>query len=368
MKTILISSDCYLPRWDGIARFLSELIPKINNNFKILLAIPDFGKSPTYKNVEEHKFPLIKIQFGDIYFSKVNKKELKTLVEKCDFVFNQTLGPIGMKVIKYAKKKNKPVISYVHSIEWELASKGIKYFRTLVSIGMKKIVKKLYNKCTLLLLPSKEMEDLLTVHGVKTKKEVIKLGINTKTFKPASNKNYIKKKLGFKTNDFIIGYCGRLSREKDLITLYKAFLEISKKFKNIKLLIIGEGPQKKELKHKNIILASSQDNVVPFLQAMDVYVLPSLTETSSLSTMEAMSCEIPVIATPVGNIKEYVRDGETGFLFPRGDVKSLVKKIEVLIKDKNLREKLGKEGRKIIKKRHNWNEKVKEIIKILKEF
>ena len=367
-RTLLISSDCFLPRWDGIAMFLSELIPEIRNDFKLIIAVPDFGKSPEFKNVELHKFPLLKLQVGDIYFSRVNKKELKHLVKQCDFVFNQTLGPIGIKVIKYAKQLNKPVISYVHSIDWELASKGVKYFKTLILIWMKILVKKSYNKCSLLLLPSKEMEDLLTVHGITTKKEVLKLGIDTEIFTPVLNKNELKKKLGLNNTDFVIGYCGRLSREKDLPTLFEAFLKIRKKHKNAKLLIVGEGPQKEILKHKDILLVGSQDNVVPFLQTMDIYVLPSLTETSSLSTMEAMSCELPVIVTPVGNIKEYVRDGENGLVFPRGDIKSLVKKINSLIKNESLRKKLGKEGRKTIKERHDWKNKVDKLRKILKEF
>ncbi len=367
MKTILISSDCFLPRWDGIAKFLSELIPEINNEFKILLAIPDFGRTPKYKNVELHKFPLIKVRFGDIFFSRVNCREIKDLVEKCDFVFNQTLGPIGMKVIKQAKKMHKPVIGYVHSIDWELASEGVKHFKLLVRLVMKRLVRRLYNKCTLLLLPSKEMEDLLTVHRVRTKKEIVKLGVDTRRFKPA-NKNNAKKNIGFNKSDFIIGFCGRLSREKNLPTLFEAFKKINKKYKNTKLLIVGEGPQKEILTHPNVILVGAKNNVVPFLQAMDVYVLPSLTETSSLSTMEAMSCGLPVIVTPVGNLKEYVIDKETGLLFPRGDINNLKDKIKYLMKHEEIRTQLGLAARKKIQERHDWNNTVTELKRILKEF
>ncbi|MBI5065222.1 glycosyltransferase family 4 protein [Candidatus Woesearchaeota archaeon] len=366
MKTILISSDCYLPRWDGIARFLSQLLPELNNEFKIIVAVPDFGKSQKYKNVEEQKFPLIKIQFGDIYLSRVNNKRIKELVSRCDFVFNQTIGPIGRKTIKQASKQNKPIISYVHSIEWELASKGVKYFKTLVRIFVKILVKRLYKKCSLLILPSKEMEDILTVKGIKTKKEVIELGVNTETFKPA-DKNLAKERLGLK-NKFIIGYCGRLSREKDLPTLFNAFLRAKKNQANVKLLIVGDGPAKEELKHPDVILVGAQNNVVPYLQAMDLYVLPSLTETSSLSTMEAMSCEIPVIVTPVGNIKEYVRDRETGLFFPRGDFKSLARKISLLLKNPIMRERLAKAGRQIIQKRHDWKNTAEAIKKRFRKY
>ena len=81
---------------------------------------------------------------------------------------------------------------------------------------------------------------------------------------------------------------------------------------------------------EKVVLTGPKNNLVPYYQAMDVYVLPSLSETSSLTTMEAMASGVPVITTPVGLIKEYVEDGRNGFFFPKRDADKLFQKIEYL--------------------------------------
>ena len=93
------------------------------------------------------------------------------------------------------------------------------------------------------------------------------------------------------------------------------------------------------------------ENVVPYLHAMDIFVMPSLTETSSLSTLEAMQCGIPVIATPVGHIKEYVESGYNGFLFPRQNPGILMEKIKTLVDNPALRKKLGNNAHKLVKQK-----------------
>ena len=369
MKNIVITTDNYLPRWDGIARFLKELIPELAKKNKITIFAPKFeGKPPQYKNTELIRFPLINIQFGDIFFAKPNKKTMKEKIKKADLIFNNTIGTIGAAGIKIGHKQKKPIISYIHNVEWELASRAIKRFKWLAKILVKKRARKLYNKCTLLLAPNKEIEDLLTENKIKTRKEVVHLGVNIKKFKPAKSKKEAKKKININPKTKIIGFTGRIAREKNLPTLVKAFKNIRKKNKNIKLLIVGEGLEEEIPSTKTIIRTGKQDNIVPFLQAMDMFVLPSLTETSSLATMEAMACGIAPIVTPVGSIREYITDGKNGLIFPREDPKALQEKIEILLKNKKLRENMGKEARKTIVKKYNWKDTAKKIEEILRRF
>ncbi len=358
MKKLLITTDCFLPRWDGIARFLSQITPELKE-YKITIIAPDFeGRKRKDKVI---RIPLMKKSFGDITFSKFHYKEIKKEAENNDIVFNHTIGPIGICTILAARKLGKPIISYIHSIDWELTSKGVKYFKTITKYIVRKLAIHLYNKCNLLLVPSNQVEDILTYYGVKTKKTILKLGVKTNKFIPAQKR---------KQKKFIIGFCGRLGREKDIETLYSAFKILQEKHKNLLLLIVGTGIEyyDKLKKDKNVLMTGAKDNVVPYLQAMDVYVLPSLTETTSLSTMEAMSCGIPVITTPVGSIPEYVQDGFNGFLFPRKDPKTLSEKIEILINNPKLRKKLGENARKTIIKHHKLDNTIKEIKNVLKIF
>jgi L-malate glycosyltransferase len=135
------------------------------------------------------------------------------------------------------------------------------------------------------------------------------------------------------------------------------------------LMIVGEGlPEIKNMfeNRAGVMLVGPKNDVIPYLQSMDIYVLSSLTETTSLSTLEAMSCELPVVATSVGYVKEYISSGINGFLFSKQDAYSLTKILEQLIITPSLRASIGKAARKTIVHQFDWDQTAKRI-KILLE-
>ncbi len=365
---LVVTTDCFLPRWDGIARFLSLLLPELAKNMQVTVFAPKFpGKVPIIKGVKVIRFPLINIQFGDIFFCRPDKTIMEKVIGDADVVFNQTIGPVGSAGIKIAKKYGKPVIGYVHSVDWELAKRAIKRFKWLVYWFVRSHARRLYNKCSLLLVPSSEVSDLLSGNKVKTRKELVRMGVPTSRFVPPHSKSVVKQKLKI-PGMRVIGFCGRIAREKDLPTLYKAFQQIHAKYRNTLLLIVGEGIEKEIPASRHVIRIGRTDNVVPFLQAMDIFVLPSLTETSSLATMEAMSVGLPVVVTPVGNIREYVVDKKNGLLFARQDVSSLAENLVYLLKHPKVRRALGKAARNTIVKDYSWQQTVDKIRKVLFTF
>ena len=154
----------------------------------------------------------------------------------------------------------------------------------------------------------------------------------------------------------------RLSPEKDVKTLLRGFLRT----KGTTLLVVGAGATDIEnsLKRRNVIMVGAQDNVVPYLQAMDIYVMPSLTETTCLSVLEAMSCGLPVISTPVGYVRDYIENGKNGYIFPKGDSYSLALAINKLAVDSILRERIGITARTSVQTRFTWDKtrtRIKEI-------
>ena len=365
---LLITTDCFLPRWDGIARFLTELIPHLMRNFDITVVAPDFkGEFKEIPGIRVIRFPLTRIRFGDIHFTWFHHRRMRKILREHDLVVNQTIGPIGMNAIKHSHALDRKVVSYVHNIEWELASKSLKHFNKLARVVVKKLARSLYNKCTKLLVPSAEVEDLLTLNGVRVKKQVVHLGVDTEKFSAPLVKSKVKELLGIPRRKKVIGYVGRLAREKNLITLKKAFLRVSRWHPDSMLLIIGSGIESELLQGKNIVLAGSRKDVPLLLQAMDIYVLPSLTETSSLSTMEAMASGLAVVVTPVGSLREYIVEGKNGMFFPRKDVKNLAENLDVLLRNTPLRAELGRNARKTIVKHYHWDDTTKNIRRALLE-
>ena len=133
------------------------------------------------------------------------------------------------------------------------------------------------------------------------------------------------------------------------------------------LIIAGGGHpniEKLFMEKSNIILTGPKNDLLHYYQAMDVYVLPSLTETSSMTTMEAMATGLPVVVTPVGFIKEYINDGENGLLFPKKNSYVLYKKLCHLIENDSSRDKLGRNARQTMLEHYTWNETSKKIIEI----
>ncbi len=370
-KKMLITTDSFLPRWDGVARVLSEIIPRLKDKYDITVIAPRFpGKSPKWRGVKITRIHLSGWQFGGYTPAKYDYKKVAALVKENDIVFNQTIGPIGIAAIKASKKYKIPVISYIHSIEWELFSKAIKHFKKLVYKSSRVFARRMYNKCSLLLIPSANEGRMLRENKIRTQTKIVHLGTDIAKFLSPLDKKKAKKSIGIHPKQDVIGFCGRISREKDITTLYNAFRKLQKFHRNITLLIVGSGLKETEhalLNQKNIILAGSRDNVVPYLQAMDIYVLPSLTETTSISTLEAMSCAIPVIVTPVGYVKKYIKEGKNGMFFPKKNSGILAQKIHVLLKNENLRNRLGAEARKTVISNFNWENTVKGIEKAADE-
>ena len=370
-KRLLIATDNFLPRWDGISRFLSEIIPRLSEMYEITVIAPDYG---TYEdpNIKLIKIPLSKIlRVGDFRIPKYKYGLVRKAVKNSDIVFTQTIGTVGAAAITAAKRSKKPVVAFIHSIEWELVPKALKnpLLKKYSQLIAKKVSKNLYNKCNKLIMPSQNIAEVFVWNNIRTKTNIVNLGVDINKFKPAEDaiKEDIRAQLGIPQKATIIGYHGRIGREKDLITLLRAFTRLQNHYDDIKLLIVGDGLKeiKEQLTRKDVILTGSKNNPVPYLQIMDIYVLPSLTETTCLSTLEAMSCEIAVISTEVGFIKSYIRNGYNGLFFQKQNPYHLSRQIERLINDPELKTKLGKNARITIVERFSWDKTAKGIIDAL---
>jgi glycosyltransferase involved in cell wall biosynthesis len=122
-----------------------------------------------------------------------------------------------------------------------------------------------------------------------------------------------------------------------------------------RLVIVGGGPQERVLREmaepfgSRIVFAGQQDDVAPWLHALDVFALPSTgNEGVPQALIQAMASGLPVVTTPVGAIPEIVRDGETGLLVPPENAQALADAIAALLTDERLAGRLGAAGRAFV--------------------
>ena len=116
-----------------------------------------------------------------------------------------------------------------------------------------------------------------------------------------------------------------------------------------RLVMVGDGPEREPLERRvaasplahQVVFAGEQNDLVPWLSAADVFLLPSSEESFGLAALEAMACEVPVIVSRVGGLPEVVTHGETGFLFAPDDLDGMAEQAVSLLQDGELRERIG---------------------------
>ena len=161
------------------------------------------------------------------------------------------------------------------------------------------------------------------------------------------------------TDALVIGVVCALRPEKGLSTLLQAFAGIRSLGSRLKLAIVGSGPIRDSLEAEARALGIWEDcvfepatsRVAEWLRAIDIFVLPSLSEALSNSLMEAMACGCCVVASNVGGNPELVRDGETGLLFEPRDAAGLSAALRTLISDQPLRRRLRTAGERMLQER-----------------
>lgn len=160
-----------------------------------------------------------------------------------------------------------------------------------------------------------------------------------------------------------VAFIGRLSEEKGVSDLLEAMHIILKNEKSISLIIVGEGPQEEELKkkvkelkiEKNVVFLGYQDRIQSIINQIDLVVLPSYTEGLPLTPIEAFLCGKPVVATFTEGSAEIIDDNINGFLVPIGNIEILANKIQMILQDKSLYNKMCVEAKKSYNQRYTFN-------------
>jgi glycosyltransferase involved in cell wall biosynthesis len=162
----------------------------------------------------------------------------------------------------------------------------------------------------------------------------------------------LRNELGLAATDLIVGHVANFRTPKGHPYLVEAAADVCRRIPEAKFLLIGElgdGSIKSEVETliekfhigEKIKLLGFRSDVHKLLNAMDMFVLPSVSEGHPLSVVEAMAAARPVVATRVGGLAEIIDDGRTGYLVAPKDPASLAERIVTLLKDRNHRQEMG---------------------------
>lgn len=168
-----------------------------------------------------------------------------------------------------------------------------------------------------------------------------------------------------------IAFFGRLSPEKNIGALISAFELVRKQYPDCDLLIAGDGPSRKELENigKNIegvhfVGPIFKDDLINFINNIDIFVLPSRYEVSPRAIIEAMSRGVPVITTPVGELPQIFQHGKNCLFTKIDDPKDTAWKMIQLMSDKNLANEIGLAGKALVEERYDIDKIIERYIQI----
>lgn len=285
------------------------------------------------------------------------------------FTMKRGLNPLGIhEILRFVKEKH---ISLVHSHGYKpnifLGILFLRHFLVISTVhgwlksgnDRKGRIYELLDSNALkrldcLVAVSEAVKKDLVKRGIAIEKIVtIYNGINTEYFQNTFDVSVVRKKYVIDQGDFVIGTAGRLSKEKGHSYLIKAFADLVRDSQRVKLIIAGEGPLRKELENlveelalsNHVTFLGYEKNIVRFLSAIDLFILPSLTEGLPISLLEAMASGKPVIASKVGGIEEVIQDQINGILIPPMNLKAISDSIKFFYYNNEEREKMGLEGK-----------------------
>lgn len=208
------------------------------------------------------------------------------------------------------------------------------------------------------------------VHGV---------GVDVETYQPISHEEK-KQKLrllnGFKADDFLMIYVAEFTKNKNQQFLIRVLAKLKASVPNARLILAGDGPMleccralSKELKvTERVKFLGYNKQVHKILPMCDIAIASSYREGLPVNIMEAMACGLPVIATENRGHRELVRDGANGWLICGSDVDAMSEKIQMIAKNKILKNRFGCLGRKIVENKHSITRTLDEMSAIYSKF
>jgi glycosyltransferase involved in cell wall biosynthesis len=196
--------------------------------------------------------------------------------------------------------------------------------------------------------------------------EVIENGIEIERYGPASDQTKLRRQLGLDPTRRYAMVVARFHPVKDHASLIAAFARVATVRDDADLLLAGDGPLRSDLEAQvndlglggRVRFLGVRADVPDLLRAVDIFALTSVSEAASLTLLEAMASELPVVVTAVGGNPEIVRHGQEGLLVPRGDVAAIAKALLRLLSDPDSRRQLGRAGRTRVQERYRLEQTI----------
>lgn len=321
-------TNFYLPVVNGVARSVQsfrEALTAMGHNVFV------FAQEDNYEDTEPFifRYPSLYLPLPvEIPTALPVSAFVDQLIPKLKLDVIHTHHPVllGQTAAAKARDYNLPLVFTFHT-QYHEYTHYIPFPQEQVQEFLKNRViswlREFMRKCQHIIIPSESMRSVLVnEYGLVDKFTVIPTGIDLTPYKKADGTAI---RAGWNWNDDkVIISAGRLAEEKNWVTLLEAFARAQKAQPNIRLVLLGDGPQAHALQRLAGELEISErvtfvgkvpfEEVPNYLKAADLFAFASITETQGLVTLEAMAAGLPVVAVDASGTRDILEDGKQGFL------------------------------------------------------
>lgn len=374
-KKIIIFSGYFYPHIGGIERYVDKLSLDLEKlGFDIVIVTSNETNLPNIEQKDKYKIYRLPIRnlFRSRYPIPIKNKEYKYLIKQIEkekgdyFIVNTRFHLTSLIGLKLSKKLNVPSLLIEHgSNHFTVNNKILDFFGEIYEHMLTRRVKKYANNFYGV---SERCNNWLKHFSIEAS-GVFYNSIDDYAYDSFKNKKYSR---DFKDKT-VITFLGRIIREKGIVMLLDAFKELSKKYKNIVLVIGGDGPileqLKKEYNLDNVYFEGRlvYDEVMALFNVTDIFVHPSMFPEGLPSViLEAGLMKSAVVATDRGGTIEVINDDKYGLICEE-NTESLKEKLEILLKNPKMVNDLKNNIHDRVKNNFTWEVTAKVVKKELEE-
>ena len=353
-----------------VKHLLLPLIERLKNEGCKVQTVCSDGQYVTDLKEKGYNITTININRKISIFSNLKTLfSIYTFIRKKRFDIVHVHTPVASVLGRIAAKlAGVPIVIYTaHGFYFHENMAG---WKRHIVVWLEKIIGRLFTD-TLLTQSAEDRQAAIQKKIIaKNRIEWIGNGVDINRFVTAEGDNNLKNSLGIPNGNRVIGFTGRIVKEKGIGELILAFIRVKQAIPDVKLMIIGDTLKsyrdrtiKQNIKRlidinklgDKVIFAGFREEINRFYNIMDVFVLPSWREGMPRSILEAMASAKPVVATNIRGCREEVVDGITGRLVPVKNEKALAGAIKEILLDKELADRMGAAGRKRVEKKFDEN-------------
>lgn len=348
MRVVYFSESLY-PLVDGVSRTLARLFETLLREQVDFRVVSPFvpGESVSWRDrvipVAYAHFP----PYPDYRVSRPGGANLRRRLEDFDPDLVHVVSPTPMAVWaqRYARQRGIPSVASFHT-------HFVSYFRYYGVGALERLgwagLRWFYRRSRRVYAPSETIVRELEAHGIGPV-ELWSRGIDLETFQPGHRDPALRAQLGANDETPILLLVSRLVKEKDLADLVAVDRVLRDRGVAFRLALVGDGPMREELQASlpDAVFAGHRwgADLARWYASADVFVFPSTTETLGNVVLEALASGLPAVVVDQGGPQDLITSGRTGYLARANDVAAIADRIEPLLRDPELRRRMGTAAR-----------------------